>query len=579
MKKTYSEKEMLMCLRDIIRILPEGRYVTNNTQSIAVAHLLSIAARYCDPMSVQLEQVLEISEEEGVRVDDLIRGIGESKWKELTALCTKYGTEVFSAVARYENENAFPSLFAPGTGMTPTPDSIKRLALDLLDIQDRDCVADLCCGAGGVAMEIHRRCPQCSIHGYEINSEAATVAAIRCAHSGGGVKIHTEDVLSPSILNSGDRFNKIFADYPFGLRTQEAVNSRIVRDMMDNGRVLTREVNADWLFNNRIMELLSEDGKAVAIMTRGGAQNNIYKQFRKMFVEDGFVEAVIELPERIFRNTNIAALLVVMSRGNSDVRFVDASELYQKGRRFNEIGERDIAQILACLTEDTQISRSVSVVELADNDFVLVPSRYLKQETVADDGVPFGDLMLDITRGAHCTAEQVDAMSTTEKTEIRYLKNGDIQDGMFSEDMQCLSYVEKNFERYCVRDRDLVVSKNSSPIKAAVASIGKKQKVLASANLYVITINESKANPHYILAYLTSSEGQAQIKHITAGTRVPSIGAKELKELRIPLPPMDKQMEIGRQYEAQVKRVAKLKKQLAQEIERLDSVFGNGMVD
>ena len=92
--------------------------------------------------------------------------------------------------------------------------------------------------------------------------------------------------------------------------------------------------------------MLSEDGKAVGIMTNGSTWNQSDSAIRSYFIENGLIECVIALPARLFAGTAIATSMIVFSRNNKGVRLVDASELFVKGRRVNELSAENISLII-----------------------------------------------------------------------------------------------------------------------------------------------------------------------------------------------------------------------------------------
>ena len=97
---------------------------------------------------------------------------------------------------------------------------------------------------------------------------------------------------------------------------------------------------------------------------------------------------------------------------------------------------------------------------------------------------------------------------------------------------------------------------------------GDKQ-ILANGNLYIIELDEEKANPYYIKAFLDSEDGIATLKNITVGATIPNIGIEDLKSIIIPLPSLDEQERIARKYQATRDEVFILKKRLEQAINRL----------
>ena len=167
-------------------------------------------------------------------------------------------------------------------------------------------------------------------------------------------------------------------------------------------------------------------------MTLGSGWNKTDERARKYFVENGFVEAVIRLPERIFANTMVAANLIVLSHNNNAVRFVDARNEFVEGRRFNEISDQNIENIMRMLNEDGETSKLVNIREIEANEFVLSTERYLMPQQDFEDGVKLQNLLKAIKRAAPLTAAQLDAASTNEDTHIKYVRLADIQDGYIS---------------------------------------------------------------------------------------------------------------------------------------------------
>ena len=81
--------------------------------------------------------------------------------------------------------------------------------------------------------------------------------------------------------------------------------------------------SSDWVFNALLYDLLTENGKAVGIMTNGSTWNSIDMPMRKYFVERKMVEYVISLPGKIFA-TNIATTLIILSHNNDSIRMIGA---------------------------------------------------------------------------------------------------------------------------------------------------------------------------------------------------------------------------------------------------------------
>lgn len=556
------------CQNDIVNTLrnpmnaPVSAYVTY------AAHLLSLAAQFNNPFNVPFEKILEESERAGIRIEDALVQTGISQaWEDLTRLCNRYGVEDF------KNAAAFSIPTTDKRDEPETPESIAKLAVKILDIQSEEYVADLCCGKGSVMLEMYNACPDATVSGYEINRLAANIAGIRAYATDSNICVKPCDVFE--LPGDNTCFDKIFSNYPFGMNLRQlGVGQRYLQQIANKVPTIRKATSSDWVFNCLIMDLLRKGGKAVAIMTNGSTWNTIDTDTRKYFVEQGFIECVIALPTKLFSSTNIPTTIIVLSHGNDTVQMVDASDLCVKGRRQNIITDEFIEKILDACHVESGISRMVTAEEIAASDYVLHPGRYFLQEESVDNGVPFESIIKSISRGAHCSAEQLDAMDSKDPTNMQFLKTSDIQDGLIVGPLQYLSYIESNFEKYCIKDRNLVISKIGAPnYKVAVASVENGHKLLANANLYVIELDEHKVDPYYLKAYLESAEGQSRFKNVAAGTVVLSIGIKDLKAMMIPLPPMEEQKRIAARYKDAMDEVLRLKIQLQEATERMNRVF------
>lgn len=99
------------------------------------------------------------------------------------------------------------------------------------------------------------------------------------------------------------------------------------------------------------------------------------------------------------------------------------------------------------------------------------------------------------------------------------------------------------------------------------------QRILANGNLYIIELDEEKANPYYIKAFFDSEQGHAVLKSITVGAAMPNIGVDKLKKVEIPLPPMEEQERIAQKYQATLDEIAVIKLRLEKAVSKLHHIF------
>lgn len=89
-------------------------------------------------------------------------------------------------------------------------------------------------------------------------------------------------------------------------------------------------------------------------------------------------------------------------------------------------------------------------------------------------------------------------------------------------------------------DSDIsILSKNGYPYKIAVAEVKEGQRILGNGNLYIIELDEEKADPYYLAAFFGSEQGTAALRSRTVGATIPNIGVEQLTKLVIPIPPLE----------------------------------------
>lgn len=452
-----------------------------------------------------------------------------------------------------------------------TPESISKLALKVLDIQKKDSVADFGSGEGSFITTATENYSMKSVYGIDINTYSCEVSRIRSELFADNVEIVLGDMF---LIPKNRMFDKIFSNYPFGLRQLHLhAGEEYIEELRNRMPDIKRATSSDWIFNSLIIDHLNEKGKSVAIMTNGSTWNSIDQKIREYFVKNGLVEAIISLPARLFEFTNIPTTMIVLSRNNKAVRMIDATEICEQGRRQNYLTDSNIDEIVRLLVEDADEACTINMGILKENDYVLNPSRYLTKTVKVENGVPFGSIMNRITRGAPIKASELDEMVSEDPTDTQYLMLANIKDGMISDDLPYLKELDSKLDKYCIHDRNLLLSKNGAPFKVAVAEVVDKRKILGNGNLFIIELDEEKVNPYYIKAFFDSDAGTATLNSIVVGASIPNISAESLKKIIIPLPSMEKQNEIANLYQAKQDEIKVLRLKIRKAQNDLRGIF------
>ena len=456
-------------------------------------------------------------------------------------------------------------------GECETPQSVVKLANEILQISN-DKVADFCSGIGTFLMSAIEKNPESQFYGVEIAIDVKEVAEIRTELISDRVKIERKSVLN---INDSRMFDKIFCDYPRGIRAKDSIgSSEELRRIYDVVPEVEKVAAGDWVFIINVMNHLNKNGKAVVSVSNGviwnGGNNTA---IREKFVKKGFVEAVIALPSNLYLNTGIACSLLVLSRNNKSIRMIDATEMVSVGRRQNVLSDENISKIIELLNTNDDNSKLVSIKEVAENEYILNPSRYLQKEIIIKNGVPFESVIKNITRGAQIKASVLDEIVSDEPTNIQYLMLANIQDGIISDDLPYLKEIDPKYEKYCIKNGGLVISKNVSPVKMAIASVKEGNKILANGNLYVIELDEDKINPYFLEAYLESENGKAALSRVAVGATLLNLPVEGLKKVTIPLPDLKSQRIIADKYYAKINEIKELKYRLEKTTAELEHIY------
>jgi len=505
----------------------------------------------------------EIGKEHEAFLGDALK----NAWGEVSDLRYKFDAEALLAFILFCDFSSFSGSDAQ------TTNSIIQLATKLLDIQGGESVANFCAGHGAAVRDFYRAAPGASYYGNDIDTSAAQIAQIRAELLGGSIDIKQENVFDIEVDQRS--FDKVFSDYPFGLRSWDIDfdNSRALKQAAQKVALITKAVSSDWLLNTILFQCTKESGKAVGLMLSSAAWNRRDREIRRYFIENGAIEAVIALPARMYGNTNILTTMIVFSRGNDSVMLVDAKEIYEKGRRINTFSEKHLEQILECCAAETVHSKRVTARQLADVDYNLDPERFLSDSIDVENGVPFAEVIKSVRRGAQLSAAQLDEMLSPSPTPYQYLTLGNIDDGFIDERLPCLKSIQKRQGKYCVPDNSLIVSKYGRPFKVAVAQVKEGRKVLANGNLYIIELDESKADPYYIKSFLESSKGAALLNSIAVGVAIPNISLAKLAQMPVPVIPVSAQKAFATRYLALAEKVAVLKRKTEKELGNLKNFF------
>lgn len=449
------------------------------------------------------------------------------------------------------------------------PEGVRNLAYSLLDLKAADKLLQPYSGSGDLLIDCKINRPDISITGVELRTEEVLISEIKSAiidsdeHS---LKVLQDEFLNMD-LNELD-YNKVFSMPPMQVNTR-LLKERITSEELINFYTEKRFPRFnDWVNILKVV-LDPQLEKAVFIVLSGILFNERDKEIRRYLCEEGYLEGVIELPERLFSGSSITTNLLILSKNNQTIRMVDAGDLFEKDRRFNVLEEGYREAILEAYHNDSNRSAAVPFEKIQENDFSLVPRRYTNKELDLDQYVLLGDVS-QIKRG-HANVKQLSERKSDTDTGMKILTAGDIDDEFTFENLTSLKNIESNEAGYCVENEDIVFARGGGYKSLIIQNLNDFQ-VMVNGTLYIITCDKEKMNPYYLQLYLMSEHCSKQIESLNGGAVIRFMSIKQLGELKIPKVTKQEEEDLASKYKIILnkKEVLRLqKKQLEEETDEL----------
>lgn len=289
---------------------------------------------------------------------------------------------------------AFATYMPTKGGEFFTPKSIVELMVDILE-PHKGRVYDPCCGSGGMFVQCEKFVKEhqgvvddLSIYGQEVNPGTWKMAKMNLAIRG------IEGDLGESNGDSftDDKHKDLRADYilanpPYNLK--EYWKAELEGDpRWLFGTPDKKNANYAWL--ELMYSKLAPKGVAAILMPNGATTSSGEDlAVRKKRVEAGKVDAILDLPDRLFSNTGISVQCWVLNRGknDTDVLFINASAMGKMvSRKLRVLNPEDIAKISQTYhaykkgekyEDKLGFCKKASIEEIKEKDFSLNPGRYV----------------------------------------------------------------------------------------------------------------------------------------------------------------------------------------------------------
>ena len=449
-----------------------------------------------------------------------------------------------------------------------TSKSIAELVSKILNIENNEEVLDLCSGNGDFLASLTNNEKDMNLNGIEIDKDIAFISKIRLAVlSNKEPNIVVDDALT---YDFGKKFDKIFCEYPFGLRVDSYRINKLSNQMFYSWN--KPGLTSDWIFLNKIVTLLKNNGMAAILITDGPLFKSMDKDYRKDILGSKLVKYIIKLPSGIIPYTNINPNLIILSKGNdrNEITFIDATQEYKENNlKERQLNVDSIMELINDKNNDTDKVKTEKINKICSTDDILltVNSYVKKKEPNYINPHILKDYLTDKYRGYQFSSkEQAEIEDMNGDYEL--LTIGDINEGIISSNLLRINGNNNKYDRYLLKTGDVVISSRGTKIKVAVAEVGNR-KIIPNGNLIVLRLDTEKIDPYYLEAYLNSENGLLTLEKIQTGAVIISINPSRIEQIKVSMVNKEEQEIFVEKYKRKMtelflaqEHVRKLKEQI-----------------
>ncbi len=276
-------------------------------------------------------------------------------------------------------------------------------------------VYDPCMGSGSLLLNAKKYSSKpeyIKYYGQELNTSTYNLARMNMFLHGVETKnqnLHNGDTLDGDWPTGEDTdFNMVLMNPPYSAKWSAAAGFLQDERFSDYG-VLAPKSKADYAFllhglyhlkNNGTMAIVLPHG----VLFRGAAEGKI----REKLLRSGNIYAVIGLPANLFYNTSIPTCIMVLKkhRDGRDVLFIDASQMFEKGKKQNSMNDEHINSVMELYKNRETVEKQsylASFEDIEKNDFNLNIPRYV-DNFEEEEEIDLNEILSDMAK----TDEELD---------------------------------------------------------------------------------------------------------------------------------------------------------------------------
>lgn len=309
----------------------------------------------------------------------------------------------------------FALLEAKGGGAFYTPSCVVRILVEVLQPY-KGRVYDPCCGSGGMFVQSakfvknhQREIDNISIYGQEANPDTWKMCQMNLAIR--GLDYNLGKTFADTFFD--DQHPNLKADYilanpPFNL--SDWGQPKLQEDIRWQYG-LPPEGNANFAWIQHMIHHLAPQGRMGLVLANGAlsSQTGGEGAIREELIKADLIEGIVSLPGQLFYNTGIPVTLWFIRRDKKQkgkTVFIDARNMgTMVTRKLRELMDDDIKKVAdtfdafinGTLEDEKGFCKVATLEDIAAQDFVLTPGRYVGIADEEEDAEPFEEKMQRLT--------------------------------------------------------------------------------------------------------------------------------------------------------------------------------------
>ena len=481
-----------------------------------------------------------------------------------------------------------------------TPKAVNQLMIALADIGEEASILDPTFGVGSTYQDVLKKNPGQRIVGQEINPTIYDFALVYlyCLDATNTEVFQGDSLSDPHFIN--EKFDRVITNAPFGLRADHRTWELLQKDSYNRFRYgLPSKTSLDWAFIMNGLAGLNDDGKAVfAVSNSALFMGSQVTKIRENFLAADLIEAVIALPAGLFApNTQIPTAILVINKNKerliNKVRMINATSIpVTKSRAGVTLPEDSIKKIIEAYEGNDDVEgfvKSVKAEDIRKQSSILLPEQYVKDTTYKIDGGTVVEIDVEKWRATETVklADVADiyrgfnAISSDEAADGKYafIKISDLNNQEVDFSKLAKGNVKENtkVDNYQIQKGDILLSARGTTDKFARITEDRPH-TLVTQNLVGIRPKKNKVDSRWLLEYLTSPLGLAELASIRVGTTIAQLPMKGLATVKVPKLPLEEQKKMMDAYQGERslldKQLSEITKKIQQQKEHLYQEMG-----